>query len=280
LALDATAWTAREADPHRRTPSSKNSLRGQATPPCAIPSDSDENDTLEQVKMVEDFARLQTEAEHKEDHYRFHGKSSGVQLVQAVRDLKTKAAGGADGFVEGLATSRRREYWTIPAWEIGIANESVTPPDFALWPDPDLADLLIDAYFRHCNLEYPLLNRIMFKRQYRENLWRHHMDFAKVTLMVFANGARYVDDSRVYFKNPDAASNNEDLDGSAKHSAGWRYMQMVIKMGKSWLSKPGLYDLQAHVLFCTFMQGSAIPHMTWLIAGIGLRLSQVSHANL
>lgn len=197
--------------------------------------------------MVADFAKLQTTEEHKEDHYRYHGKSSGVQLVQAVRDLKKDAAGGADGFVEGLAKSRRRQYWTIPAWEIGIANEAVTPPNFALWPEPDLAQQLIAAYFRHCNVEYPLLNRIIFEKQYSDGLWRHHWDFTKVVLMVFANGARFVDDERAYFK-VSSAENNESSDGTARHSAGWKYMQAVIKMGKSWLAKPGLHDLQAHVV--------------------------------
>ncbi|WOO84435.1 Transcriptional activator protein acu-15 [Vanrija pseudolonga] len=214
------------------------------------------------------------------DHeaFRFHGKASGAHLVRLVNELKYSEADVT--FFERLNSSRRTEYWMVPEWEKVIATENVHPLDYSIWPDEDLASRLIDGYFEHINPMMPLLNRSIFTRQYQSGLWSTNSEFAKMCLMVFANGARYTDDERVYWP-ADCATTEEgrerlrnDRDGTLKYSAGWVYVRAVIKMGKSWLQGPSLLDLQITVLVCLFLNGSAVPHLAWLVAGSGIRQAQ------
>lgn len=52
---------------------------------------------------------------------RFHGKSSGIMLVQAAMDFKREYSGGGDEDALGssIPDSRREEFWTSP--EVGDA---------------------------------------------------------------------------------------------------------------------------------------------------------------
>lgn len=212
------------------------------------------------------------------DAFRFHGKASSAHLVRIVNELKYSDADLT--FFDRLSSVKRSEYWLVPEWEKVLAVESVKPIDYSMWPDEALAAQLIDTYFEETNSHMPLLNRILFQKQYDSGLWRTNVDFAKLCLMIFANGARYVDDERVYWP-VDAATTEEgrerlrnDRDGTRKYSAGWIYLRMLHKVGRSWLQGPTLLDLQQNVLICLFLNGSAVPHLGWLVAGSGLRMAQ------
>lgn len=65
-----------------------------------------------------------------------------------------------------------------------------------------------------------------------------------------------------------------DKDGTLKYSAGWIYLRALLKMGKSLMQGPKLFDFQGQVLLCAFLNGSAVPHLTWLVSGVGLRSAQ------
>ena len=226
-----------------------------------------------------DLARAMATLEVRDVHWRFHGKASAALLTGTLGQLKYQ--GTKETLLEALHANRREEYWKIPEWEHVTANETLKPIDYTIWPENDLADLLIEAYFQHANFLLPLLNRVVFRRQYfDERVYAVNSEFAKVCLMVFANGARFVDDERVYWPVDLAMSEEgrqrlqEDADGSRRYSAGWKYLRAVLLMGKSLMQGPNLYDFQAQVLVCTFLQGSAVPHVMWLLSGVGLRYAQ------
>jgi hypothetical protein len=51
-------------------------------------------------------------------------------------------------------------------------------------------------------------------------------------------------------------------------------MRALLKQGRSIVATPNLFDFQVQVLLCAFLTGSAVPHMTWLVSGYGLRSAQ------
>lgn len=255
--LGPTPWSTYQQDPNR-------------------PSEEDyEHDD---ARISTAIAEAMSKLEVKDVSWRFHGKASGAHLMHVITELKYGA--GSTHLLDVVANNKRDEYWKIPEWELVIAQEGVYPTDWSTWPDVGLDRVLIDAYFNHVNTYLPLLNKILFDRQYDSGLYRQNSEFAKICWMVFANGARFVDDDRVYWPH-DQASTPEgrerlrtDADGTKRYSAGWNYMRALLKMGRSIVATPNLYDFQCQVLLCAFLQGSAVPHMTWLVSGYGLRSAQ------
>ncbi|KAK8869739.1 hypothetical protein IAR55_000307 [Kwoniella newhampshirensis] len=256
--LGAAPWRAYEKDPSR--------------PP-------EPDDTDQEAAMHLSLATTMTKLDVRDAHWRYHGKASGAHLMRTFHELKYEDP-NSTRFVDGINTNKRPAYWQVPEWEVVIANEGLHPLDWSIWPDPGLDIELIDAYFDHVNLHLPLLNRIWFKRQYNSRLWKNNHGFARVCLMVFANGARFVDDPRILWPTdlsmtPEGSERlKTDKDGTLRYSAGWHFVRALLRMGRSIMHGPNLYEFQTQVLVCQFLQGSAIPHLMWILSGIGLRSAQ------
>lgn len=224
------------------------------------------------------MAQAMTKLDVKDTHWRFHGKASPHYLVMTFNEMRYAKSGR--NLLEGIRQTKRNEFWQVPEWEVVIANEGLHNVDMSIWPDNQLALRLVDAYFTFTNCQYPLLNRIIFNQQYAAGLHLTNHDFAKVCLMIFANASRHVDDDRVYWPVDDAMTEEgksrlrTDLDGTLKYSAGWKYLRAVLKMGRSIMQGPNLFDFQGQVLLCLFLHGSAVPHLTWIVSGLGLRAAQ------
>lgn len=214
--------------------------------------------------------------------------------------------------VTSAHSSRRPEYWSLPKWEAEVSQGVSEPLDLSQWPDADLCQRLIDIYFETDNLTMPLLNKIIFRRDYDAGRWKSDRLFAKVCLMVFANAARFVDDPRAWWYADDEAKAREAMLSNPevyRHSAGWKWCEMVINMGKSFLVVAVLEDLQIYVvsarpLFdpfpsfpdrlapaallvkplishsCTFqllsqfLMRSAVMSTVWAISGLGIKVCQ------
>ncbi len=241
------------------------------------PPDSPEHQ-LEEDKMNAHIADAMNKLDVRDVPWRFHGKSSPHHLFMTFNEFRNARNG--NNFLDGLKAAQRVEYWRVPEWELVIADEGTEPIDYRIWPEEGFDQVLIEAYFEYTNFHLPLLNRLVFDRNYSSGLYKTHHDFAKVCLMVFANGARYVDDERVYWPIEEATTDEgkdrlrTDKDGTLKYSAGWIYLRALLKMGKSLMQGPKLYDFQCQVLICAFLHGSAVPHLTWLLSGVGLRSAQ------
>lgn len=228
--------------------------------------------------MNVEIAQAMNRLDIRDVPWRFHGKASPHHLFTTFNEVRHAKNG--NNFLDGLKAAQRREYWRIPEWELAIANEGLEPIDYSVWPEPGLDQALIGSYFEYTNNHLPLLNRIVFERQYESAFYKTDHDFAKVCLMVFANGSRFVDDPRVYWPVDDVVTEEgrermrTDKDGTLKYSAGWIYLRALLKMGKSLMQGPKLFDFQGQVLLCAFLNGSAVPHLTWLVSGVGLRSAQ------
>lgn len=241
----------------------------QQTPAAETETPSSDNPLMSQMSEV-----------NLAEGYRYHGKSSGVQLLRTVMDYKFASAedsAARQSMVASAHSSRRPEYWSLPKWEAEVSQGATEPLDLSLWPEPDLCEKLIDAYFSTDNLVLPLLSRTLLMRDYHAGRWRTDRLFAKVCLMVFANAARFVDDPRCYWYADDESKAREAMLSNPevyRHSAGWKWCEMVIKMGKSFLVVAVLEDLQVYVLLAQFLMRSAVISTVWAISGLGIKACQ------
>ncbi|WVQ78353.1 hypothetical protein IAT38_000438 [Cryptococcus sp. DSM 104549] len=242
------------------------------------PEDAEElaHDANLHVGIAEGMSRL----ELSDWNSWYHGKASDAHLQRKLIELKYQVAGGYRDILEGINQRKRALHWDTTEWEMTIAEEQLRPIDYANWPDRGLDQKLIDAYFDHQNIMMPLLNRRLFQRQFNAGLWETDHGFAKVCLSVFANGAKYVDDRRVWWPSELSATKEgrERLAGykenMLRHSAGWRYIRAVLRMGRSIMRGPTIYDLQTDVLLCTFLVAGSSPRLAWVMASSGLRSAQ------
>ncbi|WVQ78354.1 hypothetical protein IAT38_000439 [Cryptococcus sp. DSM 104549] len=213
-------------------------------------------------------------------NWRYHGKSADVYLHRKCKELKYQSGSRHADVIVEANRRKRAEFWGSTEWEMTVAEEQLRPIDYANWPDRGLDQTLIDAYFDHQNIITPLLNRGLFQRQFDAGLWETDHGFAKVCLAVFANGSKYVDDRRVWWpaELSGTKEGRERLSGYQdrvlRHSAGWRYIRAVLRMGRSVMRGPKVCDLQTQALLCMFLLLNASPRLVWVIAALGLRTAQ------
>lgn len=65
------------------------------------------------------------------------------------------------------------------------------------WPPEDLASLLVDAFFTKASLALPIIHRPTFDKNIQDGLHLRDSGYAKLVLLVYAMGSRYIDDPRV-----------------------------------------------------------------------------------
>jgi len=61
------------------------------------------------------------------------------------------------------------------------------------FPPPDIIASLVDTYFTHSNIYYPVLHCPTFQRLLNQELHRHDHEFGSLLLVVCAIGARFSD---------------------------------------------------------------------------------------
>lgn len=198
-----------------------------------------------------------------EDPQRFLGKASGIALIQAAIDYRSKA--NADAVAHDFGAFRREHFWTIPKWEASMYEDEY--PEF-VFPDPDLMWALINLYFDYVNALSPIVHRPTFEANVHDRLHLRNPKFGALLLMVCAMGSRFSDDPRIYVEGTDGPQ-----------SAGWNYFDQVSRIRRSLVAPPCLYDLQIYPLITLFVLGSSAPHAVWSIIGIGLRMAQDVGAN-
>ncbi|KZT56791.1 hypothetical protein CALCODRAFT_517897 [Calocera cornea HHB12733] len=134
------------------------------------------------------------------------------------------------------------------------------------WPEPDLAWMLVDAFFERWNTAVPLLHKPTFVRQYSDPLMRKDHAWVSLAFGVFAVGAKYVDDPR--------ACGPADAQGH-HFDAGVKYWNEMRRVASPLIGPPSLLRLQALILFTDFLGGQPLfPSAGWALIGLALRYVQ------
>lgn len=154
------------------------------------------------------------------------------------------------------------------------------PKGWYAFPPPDVLSTLVDLYFEHSNMYFPLLHRPTFERAVADNLHLRDDKFGANVLLVCAIASRFSDDPRVF-------------DPASPLDCGWKYFsQLSLELQQHMFVAPTLYDLQRYCvralhwktnlkihadvtmqLAIQFLDGSA-PQANWTLIGIGLRMAQ------
>ncbi|KAJ7079406.1 fungal-specific transcription factor domain-containing protein [Mycena belliarum] len=207
------------------------------------------HDDLEHIELTQNLHDLSLN-HHQE---RFHGKSSGAMLVKAAVQLRERYEEK-----EMPWASRRMHYWTF-----NPMTKSLRPLSPYVFPAPDLLAALVDLYFLHTNLYYPLLHRPTFERALADDLHLRAPAFGAVVLVVCAIASRYSDDPRVSAEGA----------GEEPLRCGWQSFEQLPQVLDHLFEKPTLHHLQYYCLAVTFLEFS-MPAPCWTLVGIGLRVAQ------
>ncbi|KIP05405.1 hypothetical protein PHLGIDRAFT_152085 [Phlebiopsis gigantea 11061_1 CR5-6] len=202
-------------------------------------------------------------------HTHYVGRSSSLAVVRTAMALKeeyTQSAAPEHYSAPCLSPSEGQlPLRALGHWEETmsmIPSESPHPPE--AFPDPALVAELVDAYFTHLNVYFPLLHRPTFEAGIRDGLHFRHEGFGSTALLVCAIGARFSDDVRVL-----------PSETKSWHWAGWVWFQRVSSVRKLvHLTSPSVYDLQICILITWYMAVSPIPHTSFAIVGHGMRVAQ------
>ncbi|KAJ7229523.1 fungal-specific transcription factor domain-containing protein [Mycena haematopus] len=211
------------------------------------PAPAPYGDDLEHLKLIHDLEALSL----SQIRDRFHGKSSGSMLVKAAVQLR-------EGYEEKDLpwSSRRMHYWTYNPPKHRVPH--VGP---FVFPEPDLLSALVDLYFIHENIYYPILHRPTFERSTADGLHTRDVNFGAVVLLVCAIASRYSDDVRLQ------QAEAEPL------RRGWQFFDQLPPYSDHLFEPSTIYHLQYYCLAASFLKFS-IPGACWMLVGIGLRLAQ------
>ena len=104
---------------------------------------------------------------------------------------------------------------------------------------------LVDNYFTHMNLIFPLLHRPTFEQSLADDLHLRDAGFGGVVLLVAAVGAGFSSDPRV------CAPGNDPI-----RSVGYTWFRQVQAVLRPFYVLPSLYDLQ---IYCVRRPPCEIP---------------------
>jgi heme/copper-type cytochrome/quinol oxidase subunit 3 len=101
-----------------------------------------------------------------------------------------------------------------------------------VFPDPDLLPVLVDLYFLHRNLYFPVLHRPTFERSIADGLHTRDPSFGVVVLLVCAIGSRFSNDVRVQPR------------GAEPLRCGWEFFDQLPFNLDYLFETPTIYQLQ------------------------------------
>lgn len=199
---------------------------------------------------------------------------------------------------------RRREFWQVHDVSLFLSCNLRKQADFSQWlgpqaspspsrlefPPPDIITSLVDSYFAHSNIYYPVLHRPTFQRLLDQEYHRRDGEFGCVLLAVCAIGARFSDHPYV---------SGVTAEGTNYYMARWLSQTRKV-MEKPFTSTATLFEVQhycvsrlsvrildlgAHKLKVLRFQLYVIcldgfpDAMRWITLGMGIRLAKSVGAN-
>ncbi|KIM40075.1 hypothetical protein M413DRAFT_73918 [Hebeloma cylindrosporum] len=247
-------------------------------------SDTDEM-VITSLKGRERIGLRASEADDAQEYnnIRFHGRSSTAGLVETTRQFKhlhmreTLSPTQLESTIpispdnKTVAQTRRPEFWRTPHWELkyeGARTDSneVLEGFLQYFPPPNVAETLIDLYFLHSNIIFPLLHRPTFTRQWKQGLHRRNIWFACVCALIFAVASRWCEDERVL-----PTGDTKEVDWKL---AGGRYFEIGVeihRVRRNLLHPASLFEVQTFTLIGMYLRGSSALPTAWLAISAGMR---------
>ncbi|KAF9070627.1 fungal-specific transcription factor domain-containing protein, partial [Rhodocollybia butyracea] len=168
---------------------------------------------------------------------------------------------------------RRERYWRVPKWELvyeGIHLESPKLLHLVLkeFPHQELAEELVEHYFRHVNSQFSLLNKRLIYRQLRERLHEKDIWFCALLMCIFALGSRWSNHPRVLPRDPQ---------GLQWSMSGWDFLNVAIGIPPVFpflLTTATLFEVQTLSLLALYLQGHAEYAEGRIFVTVGLQKAQ------
>ncbi|KAJ7286898.1 fungal-specific transcription factor domain-containing protein [Mycena rebaudengoi] len=248
----AVAQYARRLEEALATASDLPLSSNQISPPSAASLDSagtesESEDDGVLMAISEPLSRIAIDISSN----RYYGVSSSINF------LKTSRIGIKAG------TGHRPDFWSVQPWQ---QSSTIFVPH--LFPEQDLMDTLVDAYFTQINPLIFLLHAPTFRRAVAGGLHLHNERFGQIVLVVCALGAKYSNDPRVFLD-----------DANSEHTAGWKWFRQIPTFPTSFITTPSLHDLQLLCLRFLYITSSSISQESWAMIGLGVRMAQDAGAH-
>ena len=241
----------------RKSPNSNETVKNPLSPSQEAANDLSDDSDIDELELKMRCFFLNNS---NPDLSRYYGTSSSTLLLSVANNYGSNNIKTEPYDKDSL----RDEFWKDNEW---IAEEKnynnnlpILPQDY---PENDLLEHLIDAYFSNVNYTMPLLHKPTFINNLKYK--KLHSDFAGVVLLVCAIGSQYSDDARILSDKRDPRFVGEDY-----------YKTFKLKCHrKSLLASPSIEEIQSLILHQIYFQNvGSLAKAGWSINGYAISLCE------
>ncbi|KAF8592537.1 hypothetical protein K439DRAFT_1400441 [Ramaria rubella] len=199
-------------------------------------------------------------------HLRWIGSSSTMSLIQSFRALTSESDDRYSPSDDLFGADSMGNMLYFPPG-LGFGKVRALPgPQEVEYPDRDLADKLVAAYFDHLHFQLPVVHKPTFLKQYEELMdmsvsERADAGFVSVLFGVFACAARIVDDKRLILESGDGGM-------------AMVYYERAMILYYIGHSNTQLAQVQCFVVLASFLCSVNCLPQAWLIVGQAVRIGQ------
>ncbi|KAI0269256.1 fungal-specific transcription factor domain-containing protein, partial [Gloeopeniophorella convolvens] len=241
--------------------------KGQASHSQATdnPSTPDSSSSVKVEDDVSDSFGQLTLDEH--GHMRWIGGSSTMSLIQSFRAATAAPHNRSSPMADDSGQPNKLYF---PASVFFGKVRALPGPEEVEYPERDLADKLVDAYFSRFHFLLPVLDKPTFMRQYSflmdhkddQHLARTQTAFVAVVFALFACAAQLVEDPRL--------KGEKDDDGGM----GMVYYERALILHYISHASVQVAHVQCFVLMSSFLCSVNCLPQAWLLIGQAVRAAQ------
>ncbi|KAF8528868.1 fungal-specific transcription factor domain-containing protein [Hysterangium stoloniferum] len=274
---EATSADRPVGDASRHSPPSTRSAPVATTSTVSSPSQASDNShdnemrhpaTVKQEDDEDGQVRDQLGQLALDDHghLRWIGSSSTMSLIQSFRALTSEPVDRYMPFGDDLPADSMGNLLYFPSG-LGFGKVRALPgPQEVEYPDRDLADKLVEAYFAHLHFQLPVVHKPTFLQQYEELMnmsisERADTGYVSVLFGVFACAARIVNDQRL-------------ISEGGNGGMAMVYYERAMILYYIGHSNTQVAQVQCFVILSSFLCSVNCLPQAWLLVGQAVRIGQ------
>ncbi|KDQ64825.1 hypothetical protein JAAARDRAFT_52756 [Jaapia argillacea MUCL 33604] len=259
-------------DPNLTTAAPPQHITEPLQPGSPTTSDKASSNSPQPIKVEDDvsesFGQLTLD---ERGHLRWIGGSSTMSLIQSFRALTTSPLNRLSPMEDdprAPGPSANKLYFPASVWFGKV--KALPGPEEVEYPERDLADKLVDAYFARCHFLLPVIDKPAFMHQYTilmDNttnvpLHKNETPFIALVFAVFACAAQLIEDHRL------AA---EDAEGGGM---GMIYYERALILHYISHASTQNAHVQCFILLSSFLCSVNCLPQAWLLVGQAVRMAQ------